>query len=225
MEDYCPLLIDLRGRKCLVVGGGRVALRKVRTLLKARARVLLVSPSLHEELEALAATGKIACRREVYYPAHLQGVFLAVGCSDVAAVNRRLAAHCRSRGLLVNIADNPALCNFFFPSVVSRGPLSIAVSTEGKSPALARRLRLALEKEFSAAYADFVRFLGRLRPQILTEVADAKQREALLHELAGEPFFAEFLHLSPEDREKKAQEVINAYWQPNTGKINRKKIK
>lgn len=211
MEDYCPLLMDLRERECLVVGGGRVALRKVRTLLQAGARVLIVSPSLHGELETLAAAGKITWQQENYRPAQLKSIFLALGCSDLPEVNRQLAADCRTRDLLVNIADAPELCNFFFPALVSRGPLSIAVSTEGKSPALARRLRLALEKGFPAAYGDYLHFLGKLRSQVLAQLDDAKLREALLQELAGEEFFMHFCRLSPEEREQKVQEMILNY--------------
>ncbi len=194
-----------------MVGGGRVALRKVRTLLQAGARVLVVSPALCGELEALAAAGEIAWQRESYQVRHLQGVFLALGCSAAPAANRQLAADCRARDLLVNIADAPELCSFFFPSVLSRGPLSVAVSTEGESPALARRLRLALEKKFPATYGEYVRFLGQLRRQILVQVEGARCREALLRELAGEAFYQRYCRLSPAEREKQAQELISRY--------------
>jgi len=213
VENFCPLLMDLRGRGCLVVGGGRVALRKVRILLAAGARVLVVSPSLRLELKALAARGMIACRQEPYRTAYLRRIFLAVGCSDVAETNRTLAADCRARGVLVNIADNPELCDFFFPSLLSRGPLSIAISTEGKSPALARRLRMELAQSVPHSYGDFLHFLGALRPRIIAEVHDARQRKALLRKLAGEEFFEQFTVLSPAERAAKAQGLIDLYRQ------------
>ena len=213
VENYCPLLMDLRGRRCLVVGGGRVALRKVRTLLAAGARILVVSPSLRHELKALAARGKIDCRQEPYHNAHLRRIFLALGCSDIHETNRCLAADCRARGVLVNIADNPDLCDFFFPSLLSRGPLSIAISTEGKSPALARRLRMELAQFIPPGYGEFLHFLGAMRPRILAEVHDAKRRRALLRKIAGEQFFKHFTALAPGERAAAAQELIELYRQ------------
>lgn len=211
MENYCPLLVDLRDRPCLVVGGGRVALRKVRTLLAAQAKVLVASPSLNKELEGLARAGKIKWLKDTYQSEQLDGIFLALGCSNSRGTNSRLADDCRSRGLLVNISDNPELCNFFFPAVVSRGPLSVAISTEGKSPALARRLRAGLEKSFTDDHAEFIHFLGSLRPFILSVVKDPKHRRDLFRELAGEEFFSLFCRLTPEQRQEKARELINTY--------------
>jgi len=209
MEHYCPLVIDLRQKKCLLVGGGSVALRKANTLLSCKARLLVVSPELVPGLEKLAAEGRIEHVRGPYDEKYLQGVFLAVSCAGDAAVNRRVAGDCLSRNILVNVADNPSMSSYFFPSLVSRGPLSVAISTEGKSPAFSRLLREKLEGVLDPAYGEFLRLLGELRPRILKEVPDPKKRRALFMEMAGDRFFNLYKTLSPAELERRVQELID----------------
>ncbi len=211
MENYYPVFLDLREKNCLVVGGGNVACRKVKTLLACQARVAVVAPEITEEINHLAKEGSVKILREPYNPVHLEGAFLVIGSTGDEEVNSRVARDCFQRSIPVNIVDVPKLCSFFVPALISRGPLSIAVSTEGKSPAFSARLRMRLEKDYLPIHGEFVDFLGSLRPRILKEVPDDKKRRDLFIEMAGEEFFKLFVNLSPAEMDKKVAELISTY--------------
>ena len=135
---YYPLFLDITGRKCVVVGGGNVAERKVERLLDCGARVEVVGKSLTPLLAAWNGEGKVVHRDADYEDSCLVGAFLVIGATDDGAVNGRVATDARALGIPVNIVDDPARCDFILPSIVERGDLSIAVSTGGRSPALAK---------------------------------------------------------------------------------------
>ena len=165
---YYPINLDIKGRRCLVVGGGAVGTRKVHTLLQCGADVTVISPQATNELSVLAEAGDIAMQKREYSSTDLEGIFLVIGATDDETLNRQVSADAQSRNLLCNIADRPAVCNFILPSIVHRGDLVITVSTSGKSPALAKKLRKALERQFGIEYADLLnlsyhRFRGKLR--------------------------------------------------------------
>ncbi len=198
MENYYPVFVDLRGQKCLVVGGGEVASRKVKQLLKCRAAVSVVSPAVVSYLHEVAEIGWITWLREEYNSRYLDGAVLVIGATSDAGVNSLIARDCRNRNILVNIVDIPELCSFIVPSVVSRGPLSIAISTEGKSPAFARQVREELEEQFTETHGAFLSFLGGLRAYIQEEVSDEQERKALFWELSGSEFYKLYQNLSQE---------------------------
>lgn len=183
MEGY-PVLVNLGGKSCLVVGGGRVAARKAVSLAQAGARVLVVSPAVTPGLLSMAETGVVSLRRRPYEPADLEGVFLVFAAAD-RRVNERVAAEARALGKPVNVADDPALCDFFVPAVLRRGPLTVAVSTGGASPALAARIRDHLAAFFPAGWGPFLEFLGEVRERLCREVGDPLKRRSLLEEMAG----------------------------------------
>lgn len=164
---YYPVNLDLRGRHCLVVGGGAVGSRKVKGLLACGAVVTVVSPEVRPRLEQLAAQGRIALHRRPYRSEDLEGIFLVIGATDEEPLNRRIHGDAQQRGLLCNIADRPEVCNFILPAVVRRGDLLIAISTSGRSPAFAKHLRRRLEAEFGPEYALFLELMGRLRQRLL----------------------------------------------------------
>ncbi len=166
MKTY-PLFALLEGRPCLVVGGGAVGERKVRDLLQAGAQVTVVSRALTPGLGTLAEAGSIRFIQGDFKPEHLEGMTLVVGATDDAEVNRRVSAAAQARGLFVNIVDAPDLCTFIVPAQVRRGPLTIAVSTGGASPALARRLREELEQRFGPDYGLYLRVLQAVRDRVL----------------------------------------------------------
>ena len=138
---YYPALLDLQGVSCLVVGGGQVGERKVKTLLDCGAIVHLVSPELTPFLEEAVNQGRLRLRASSFAPAQLEGMFLVIGATDDPEVNRMISAEARSRRLLCNIVDRPRECSFIVPAIVRRGDLVIAVSTGGRSPALAKKIR------------------------------------------------------------------------------------
>ncbi|WP_245574442.1 precorrin-2 dehydrogenase/sirohydrochlorin ferrochelatase family protein [Desulfovirgula thermocuniculi] len=173
MPEFYPALLNLKGRPCLVVGGGKVAERKTRSLLSCAAKVKLVSPRLTPGLQELAAGGQITYLQREFQPSDLEGVFLVVAATDSKEVNRRVAREALARNLLVNVVNDPQSGNFYVPATVRRGPLQIAVSTSGRSPLLARKIRERLEGEFGPAYGCLAEFLGEIRRRAREESAGA----------------------------------------------------
>jgi precorrin-2 dehydrogenase / sirohydrochlorin ferrochelatase len=167
MSRFYPILVDLQGKKALVVGGGKVAQRKIETLLEHGASVEVVARELTAELEELRSAGRIEFLGGEFSEAFLQGAFAVFAATDDASLNRRVSQAAQQRGLLVNAVDQPADCNFIVPSVLSRGDLLIAVSTSGKSPAFARKVRVELERHFGEEYGSFLNLMGNLRKEIL----------------------------------------------------------
>ena len=168
MAAYYPAFLDLRGRRCLVVGGGAVAERKVEALREARARVVVVSPTLTSALGALATAGVIEHRARRFRRYDTHGCALVVAATGVGAVDDAVAAAARRVRALVNVVDRPAACDFILPSVLRRGDLQIAVSTGGKSPALAREIRRWLEAQIGEDYGELVARVGRARARLRT---------------------------------------------------------
>jgi precorrin-2 dehydrogenase/sirohydrochlorin ferrochelatase len=160
------MFIELADRECLVVGGGSVGTRKVESLLEAGARVTVVSREVTPELKRLIDGGMVAYRGESFAPAHLAGMLLCVSALDDRAGNEAVAGSCRKRGVLVNVVDDPALSDFFFPSLVRRGDLVVAVSSGGVAPSLVKRIRRDLEKAYGPEYAQVLQILGRLREKL-----------------------------------------------------------
>jgi precorrin-2 dehydrogenase/sirohydrochlorin ferrochelatase len=160
---YFPVLLDLRGRRCLVVGGGEVADRKVRALVECGARVVVVSPRATSNLRALAAAGVVHHHARQFRRWDVRGCTLVVAATGDADVDRAAARSARRTGALVNVADGPEDCDFILPSVLRRGELQIAVSTGGRSPALAREIRQRLEPLFGDDYAELVERVGAER--------------------------------------------------------------
>ena len=211
MKNYYPVFMDLQGKKVLVVGGGRVAARKVLDLLSCQAKVTVVSPRLEPQLKRWAQGGEITSFIEEYNADFLQGAALVIGATSDTQVNRRIAADCKERNIHVNIVDVPALCTFFVPALLRQGPLTIAVSTGGKSPAFARRIREELQDTYSREHGEFVDYLGLLRSRILEEVADSAKRRELFITLAGKEFFADFNALPPLELQGKVEKLIARY--------------
>ncbi|MFW6011032.1 MAG: precorrin-2 dehydrogenase/sirohydrochlorin ferrochelatase family protein, partial [Desulfosalsimonas sp.] len=153
---YYPVYLDIKKRDCLVVGGGRVALRKAEGLLRAGARTTVVSPEFAEGFKSLAGSANLEMIRRNYKSADLDSKFLVIGATDDSELNRKISQDAECRNMLCNIADVPEACNFILPSVVERGDLIIAISTSGKSPAFARHLKKQLEKQFGEEYTEFL---------------------------------------------------------------------
>jgi len=164
---YYPAFFDIARRLCVVVGGGNVAERKVGRLLACGAQVEVIGTSLTPALTALKGEGRIVHRKADYHADQLRGAFLVIGATDDNAVNERIARDARAQGIPVNIVDDPARCDFILPSVVERGDLAIAVSTGGRSPALARKLKTELEDAYGPEYATLLEILGELREKVI----------------------------------------------------------
>lgn len=167
MQTY-PVFVLITGKPCLVVGGGSVAERKVQDLLQAGARVTVVSPVLTPALAAQAGTGEIRHLQGDFQEELVAGMALVIGATDDMEVNARVSAAAQARGIWVNIVDQPDLCTFIVPAQVRRGDLTLAISTGGASPALARRIREELEDHFGPEYGPYLALMQAVRSQVLT---------------------------------------------------------
>jgi siroheme synthase-like protein len=155
--------LRLSGRRALVVGAGDVGLEKVEGLLACDAGVTLVAPDAHPALEELAAEGSITWHARDYEPADLEGHLIAIAATNDSEVNIKVSADAEARSMLVNVADVPPLCNFILPSIVRMGPLAVAISTSGASPALAKRMKREIAEMFGEPYADLAVLLNDVR--------------------------------------------------------------
>jgi precorrin-2 dehydrogenase/sirohydrochlorin ferrochelatase len=164
---YYPVYLDLQGRKVLVVGGGAVGSRKAETLLRAGARVTVVSPQAADAVRALADAGRLIWHARPYVADDLAGMFLVFGATDDASLNRRIEADASRHHVWCNFAAQPDRGDFILPAIVERGDLLVSISTSGKSPAVSRRLRQDLEAYFGEEYAPFLRLLGAIRERLL----------------------------------------------------------
>lgn len=163
---YYPVFVELQDRPCLVVGGGREAQRKVEGLLAAGGRVTVVAPKLTRELQRLLAAGEIDLLQREYREGDLDGYQVCVVATNDRAVNARVAAEGKRRRVWVNAVDDPANCDFILPSVIRRGSITIAASTGGASPALARRLREELEAYLTEEMPALADLLGEVRDEL-----------------------------------------------------------
>jgi len=164
---YYPVFLDISGKRCVIVGGGRVAERKALRLVSCGADVLVVARKTTPLLEEMRRAGKILLVDEDYARGALDGAFLAFAATNDAAVNRQVALDARAAGAMTNVADALDRCDFIVPSVMERGDLTIAVSTDGRSPALAKKIRKELEAIYGEEYSELLRIMGELRAKII----------------------------------------------------------
>jgi len=172
-----PIFLNLKCRLCTVVGGGEVAARKAAALLREGAHIRVVSPEMSDEMKALLVSPHLTAIEREYRSGDLQDSILAFAATDRPDVNAAVYDEAEARGIPVNVADDPPHCTFYMPATVHRHPITIAISTEGLSPALARHLRERIEDAVPVAYAHLARLLGRLRPELLAAVSSQHERK------------------------------------------------
>ena len=183
MKRYYPVLLDVEGRPCLVVGGSQVAEEKVRGLLESGARVTLLAPRATPTLTRWARSGRIAWLRRRYRPGDLAGFVLVVAATDGSEVNRQVWTEAQHRGIWLNAVDDPPHCSFILPAVYRQGDLLVAISTGGTSPALAARLRDRLGAGLGPEYALWLQLLGQLRPEVTRRIPDPEARKRLWYRI------------------------------------------
>jgi precorrin-2 dehydrogenase/sirohydrochlorin ferrochelatase len=183
MMRYYPVCLDIKDRDCLVVGGGQVGTRKVRTLLTCGARVTVVSPQVTAELSQLGRQGRIRIVLRDYRTDDLADAFLVIGATDDPGLNRRVYRDAEAARRLCNIADQPDLCNFVLPSIVHQGDLIIAISTSGRSPAFAKHLRRRLQGQFGPEYGRLLDLMGAIRSRLLAAEHAPEAHKPLFEEL------------------------------------------
>jgi precorrin-2 dehydrogenase/sirohydrochlorin ferrochelatase len=177
-----PLNLKVEGQPCTVIGGGKVAARKVATLLQCDARVWVIAPRLDTDFDGLE--GFVHVNRE-YTEGDLESAFLAIAATDDDETNRVVRAEAKARGVLINVVDQPERCDFYVPSSIRRGELLLTVSSGGQLPALSKRLRRQLEAEFPGEWGPVLELLGSARAVVISTMADEDKRRQCLAELAG----------------------------------------
>jgi precorrin-2 dehydrogenase / sirohydrochlorin ferrochelatase len=187
-----PLFLKLAGRQCLVVGAGAIAESKIDSLLRAGAPVTVVAPEATERIRRWARSKQILWRKRAYRAGDLGGAFLVIAATSSAALHREIFRQARHAGVLCNAVDDPPNCDFYYPAVVRRGSLQIAISTGGLSPSLAARLRAELARRFGPEYGAWVKRLGRDRADVLRRALDPAKKRKILQRQASAAGFKAF---------------------------------
>ena len=190
MNTYYPVYIELRGQPCVVIGGGKIAEGKVEGLLAARANVTVISPDLTVHLRELVEEKKITYLARAYQPGDLTGAFMVICATDQAEINHQVWQEASANRQLVNVVDDTPRCNFIAPSILRKGDLTIAISTSGKAPALAVRLKERLQRELGPEYERFLELAGELREPLARHIPDFETRKALWYELVDSEILA-----------------------------------
>jgi precorrin-2 dehydrogenase/sirohydrochlorin ferrochelatase len=180
---YYPAFLNLQGKKTTVVGGGKVAERKILALLKAGADITVVSPEITKRLEREKLKGSIKHIPRQYRKSDVKNTFLVIAATDSEESNKQVS---EEAPCLVNVVDTPSLCNFIVPSVIKRGQLTIAISTSGLSPALSKSIRKELEKLYGPEFAEYVKLLEKIRKMAMSKISDTKKRMEFLKNLVSE---------------------------------------
>jgi precorrin-2 dehydrogenase / sirohydrochlorin ferrochelatase len=188
-----PAFLKLEGRRCLVVGAGPVAEEKIEGLLRAGAEIRVVAPHATARIRAWARAKKIRWEERKFRPLDLANVFLVVAATSSPTLHAQIYREARRRAVLCNVVDDPEHCDFYYGSVVRRGALQIAISTAGHSPALAQRLRKKIEQEFGEEYELWLEELGKARKGLFGKAISPRRRRALLHRLASQASFEDFV--------------------------------
>lgn len=182
MKKYYPIFLDLNKRNCVVVGGGEVAERKVISLLEVGARVRLVSPEITDHLAQLVNDGRIEYCQRFFDSEGLGEAFLVIAATNSHEVNSGIAEECLKANILCNIVDDPKSGNYIVPAIVRQGPLTIAISTEGGSPYLSKKIRDKIACDFGPEYGEFINLMSDLRPTIIKEVTDIEERRRIFRD-------------------------------------------
>lgn len=178
-----PVNLQIAGKLCLVIGGGKVGLRKIRTLLVCGARVMVISPEVVDGIALLAAEGKIELRQRAYREGDLSGAFLAFAVTNNRRIQDQVAIEAGKNGVFLNIADEPSRCDFHVPAQVRRGELLLTVSTGGASPALARLIREQLEEQFDCEYGNVISLFARIRDVIVDRPGNSEVNRVMFERL------------------------------------------
>ena len=191
--DLFPIMLKLQSKRCVVVGGGEIAAGKIGALLASGAQVAVIAPAATDSIQHQAREQKLAWTPRAFAADDVNGAVLVVAATDSPSVNEAVFRACTERGVLCNVVDDPEHCDFYYPAVVRRGALQIAISTSGRSPALAHRLRVELEQQFGPEYADWLEHLGQKRREILAREMPSDEQRRLLEQIASREAYEEFV--------------------------------
>ena len=205
MNTYYPVYIQLRNQSCVVIGGGKIAEGKVEGLLAVEARVTVISPELSPRLQELSNQKQITYIPRPYQAGDLTGAFMVICATDQAEINHQVWQEASANRQLVNVVDDTPRCNFIAPSILRKGDLTIAISTSGKAPALAVRLKERFQREIGPEYERFLELAGELREPLAKHIPDFETRKALWYELVD----SDILEVLARGEEDSAREIIS----------------
>jgi len=205
---YYPIYLQLKDQPCVVIGGGKIAEGKVEGLLAAGAQVKLVSPVLTEALKALVKTGQVAHFQRIYQSGDLDGAFLVICATDQPEINHQVWQAATDNHQLVNVVDDTPRCNFIAPSILRQGDLTIAISTSGRAPALAVRLKERLQGEIGPHYAHFLQLAAELRQPLAEHIPDFETRKALWYRLVDSDVLALLENGNEAAAREKVSEIV-----------------
>jgi precorrin-2 dehydrogenase / sirohydrochlorin ferrochelatase len=211
MSSLFPMFMKLEGKRCLVVGAGKVGEPKIASLLDTGARIHVVAFEASDMVRKWAQEGKITLDLRAFTAADLDAIFLAVVATASRELNASIYNEAQRRGVLCNVVDDPAYCDFYYPAVVRRGDLQIAISTNGKSPALSQKIRQQLERQFGSGYARWISDLGETRKLVMSSGLDSQKKRDLLLSLASKEAVQAALAA---ESAKKAGEKLTEFVEP-----------
>ncbi|MBT6231690.1 MAG: bifunctional precorrin-2 dehydrogenase/sirohydrochlorin ferrochelatase [Candidatus Scalindua sp.] len=206
MSKFYPIHLDVTGKKCVIIGGGKVAYRKACSLKESGADVVVVSPEVCPEMDNEEGLVLI---KEVYEESFLDGALLVIAATDNEAVNKMVTLDAEKRNIIVNVVDYPERCSFIVPSTINRGDLCISISTGGASPAVAKRIREELEAAFGKEYEEYLDLLTKMRSLAMSTVEESEKRRKVLQRLAEKDIFDAVKSEGVKSAEAKMRDVIS----------------
>lgn len=211
MKHLFPIFVNLDGKNCLVIGGGEVAERKIEDLLAYGAAITVISPQTTEKIKTWAEDDIIACFYREFQENDIENVFMVFAATNDNLVNKKIAVLCNQKGILLNAVDDPPNCDFFLPSILRRNSLAVAVSTEGKSPLYARKVRQDLEKVITEEQGEFVEILGQQREHVKNTISDIKDRKKVFQAIIDSDIL-DLLKAGEKDKVRKRLRECMSLW-------------
>lgn len=207
MAKYYPMMLNIENKQCLIVGGGDIAYRKILELIEYGASITVVSPNINEDIKAFVDKSVINYIQDIYIKTYIEDVHIVIASTNDSKVNNAVFKDCSEKRILVNVVDDPKNCSFIVPSKIRRGDLTIAISTNGKSPTLSRFIREELEKKYDENYETFLNILGDVRQEVMGKVKDYSKKKEIFNDIMKEDYLTK-LKLFGEDIVRKE---INEY--------------
>lgn len=207
MAKYYPMMLNIENKECVIIGGGEIAYRKILEFIEYGASIKLISPSINEDIKSLLDNKSINYIEDKYDKVYVKNAYIVVASTNDSRVNNQIFRDCSERKILVNVVDDPKNCSFIVPSKIRRGDLTIAISTNGKSPTLSRSIREELEKRYDEHYETFLNILGDVRQEVMVKVKDYSKKKEIFNAIMKEDYLIK-LKLLGEDVVRKE---INEY--------------
>jgi precorrin-2 dehydrogenase/sirohydrochlorin ferrochelatase len=211
MKKYYPVMLDINNKACVVVGGGLIGYRKTLSLIQYGASVTVISPDLCKEIQDLVNSDKILWINDYYKSDYLKNIFIVFAATNDENVNQKIYNDSKNQNILTNVVDVPELCDFIMPAVMQQGDLTIAVSTNGKSPTLAKKICEDLNRNFDVNYAIFLDILGEMREKVLKNIANQAERASFLKKIVDSDYLEKLKYLSPETVKQEIDTVLEQF--------------